>query len=117
MTGSIKHGIKSLPGIAAPVHQFLCHMIGIAKEREQERFLGVPDQFADCLRIPDIETVSSRCLPVVSYSMISSRYRDFSWSSRRSTSGFCSRLRLTVSRSGAGPGHRNRYTQYSLLPR
>jgi len=30
-------------------------MIGIAKERKQERFLGVPDQFADCLRIPDIE--------------------------------------------------------------
>jgi hypothetical protein len=30
-------------------------MVGITQEREQERFLGIPDQFADCLCVPDIE--------------------------------------------------------------
>ncbi len=50
-----EHGIKDLAGIAPAVGQFLRHVVGIAQEREQERFLGVPDQLADCLCIPDIE--------------------------------------------------------------
>ncbi len=51
----LQHTFKSLVGIASPVHQFLCHMVGICKEGEEELFFRIANKFPHCLRKADIE--------------------------------------------------------------